>query len=92
MKKFMSILAFLGLCFVAFALLLARVLDAVGVHANVTSAMLTIGQCLAYIVTMVYAFNFVKGKRSPWWWVAYWVSVVVILLLVILQITVPFKG
>lgn len=89
MKKFMSILAFLGLCFVAFALLLARILGAIGVSASVTNAMLSVGECLAYIVTMVYAFNFVKGKRSPWWWVAYWVSVVVILLLVILQFTIP---
>lgn len=86
MKKFMSILAFAGLCMVAFALLLAKLLGVFGVTASVTSAIRTVGECLAYIVTMVYAFNFVKGKRSPWWWVAYWVSVVVVVLLVILNI------
>ena len=85
MKKFMSMLAFLGLCLVAFALLLAKLLGVFGVHANVTDAIQSVGECLAYIVTMVYAFNFVKGKRSPWWWVAYWVSVVVVVLLVILR-------
>ena len=86
MKKFLSILAFVGLICVAGALLLAQLLSWIGVTATVTTVFLTIGQIFAYIVTMVYAFHFVRGKRRPIWWVLYWVSVVVILLLVILQI------
>lgn len=91
MKKFMSMLAFLGLCMVAFALLLARLLSLVGVQASALVVIQKVGEILAYIVTMVYAFNFVKGKRSPWWWVAYWVSVVVVVLLVVLQFTNPMQ-
>ena len=86
MKKFMSMLAFVAMFMVAFALLLAKLLGVFGVSANITGAILKVGECLAYIVTMVYAFNYVKGKRSPWWWVAYWVSVVVIVLIFILNV------
>ena len=85
MKKFMNMLAFIGICLVAFALLLSTLLDVFGVTAGVVSAIQTVGECMAYIVTMVYAFYFVKTKRSPWWWVAYCVSVVVVVLLVILR-------
>ena len=86
MKKFMNMLAFIGLCLVAGALLLAKLLSVFGVSANAISAIHTVGECMAYIVTMVYAFNYVRGKRSPWWWVAYWVSVVVIVLIFILNV------
>lgn len=84
MKKFMSMLAFIGLCCVAGALLVAKLLSVIGVSASITNVFLSIGEIIAYIITMVYAFNFVRGKRSPWWWVAYWVSVVVVILLVVL--------
>ena len=86
MKKFMTMLAFIGLCLVAFALLLAKLLGAVfGVSPSAVSAIRTVGECIAYIVTMVYAYNFVRAKRNAWWWVAYCVSVVVVVLLIILR-------
>ena len=84
MKKFMNMLAFVGIVCVAFALLLAKLLGVFGVSAQIVSVIAKIGQCMAYIVTMVYAFQFVRGKRNVWWWVAYWVSVVVVVLMVIL--------
>ena len=84
MKKFMNMLAFVGIVCVAFALLLAKLLGVFGVSAQVVDIIAKIGQCMACIVTMVYAFQFVRGKRNVWWWVAYWVSVVVIVLMVIL--------
>ena len=85
MKKFMTMLAFIGLCMIAGALLIAKLLGVFGVQANITNVIQTVGECMAYIVTMVYAFKFVQGKRSPWWWVAYFVSVVVVVLLIILR-------
>lgn len=85
MKKFMNMIAFIGLCMIAFALLLAKLLGVFGVSAGVVNAIQTVGECMAYVVTMVYAFYFVRGKRNVWWWVAYWVSVVVVLLLVVLR-------
>ena len=86
MKKFMNMLAFIGLCLVAGSLLLAKLLAVFGVSANAISAIHTVGECMAYIVTMVYAFYFVKSKRNMWWWIAYIVAVVAVLTLVILNI------
>ena len=85
MKKFMNMLAFIGLCLVAFALLLAKLLAVFDVSASAVSAIQMVGECIAYIVTMVYAFYFVKNKRKVWWWVAYCVSAVVVVLLIILR-------
>ncbi len=85
MKRFMNMLAFIGLCLVAFALLLAKLLGVFGVSASAVNAIQLVGECIAYIVTMVYAFYFVKNKRNVWWWVAYCVSAVVVVLLVILR-------
>lgn len=85
MKKFMNMLAFIGLCLVAFALLLAKLLGVFGVSASAVSAIQMVGECIAYVVTMVYAFYYVRSKRNAWWWVAYCVSVVVVLLLIILR-------
>ena len=85
MKKFMNMLAFVGLVLVAFALLLSVLLNAFKLSSDVVGIIERVGACMAYIVTMVYAFYFVKGKRNVWWWVAYWVSVVVVVLLVVLR-------
>lgn len=85
MKRFMNMLAFIGLCLVAFALLLAKLLGVFGVSAGAVSAIQMVGECIAYIVTMVYAFYYIRHKRNAWWWVAYCVSAVVVVLLIILR-------
>lgn len=85
MKRFMNMLAFIGLALIAVALIVAKILGAVGVTASVVSAVRTVGECIAYIVTAVYAFYFVKNKRNAWWWVVYCVSIVVVVLLLILK-------
>ena len=86
MKKFMNMIAYIGLVCVAAALLLAKILGWLKAGASVVSALATIGQCFAYIVTMVYAFHYVRGKRNVWWWVTYWVAVVVVVAMVILTL------
>ncbi len=85
MKKFMNMLAFIGIVVVAVALLIAKILALVNVSAGAVTALQMVGECIAYIVTMVYAFYFVKNKRNVWWWVAYVAAVVVVVLLVILR-------
>ena len=85
MKKFMNMLAFIGIVVVAVALLFAKILALVNVSAGAVTALQMVGECIAYIVTMVYAFYFVKNKRNVWWWVAYVAAVVVVVLLVILR-------
>ncbi len=85
MKRFMNMLAFIGLCLVAFALLLSKILGLFNVNPSAVSAIQMVGECIAYIVTLVYAFYYIKNKRNVWWWVAYCVSAVVVVLLVILR-------
>ena len=85
MKKFMNMLAFIGIVVVAVALLIAKILALVDVSAGAVTALQMVGECIAYIVTMVYAFYFVKNKRNVWWWVAYVAAAVVVVLLVILR-------
>lgn len=85
MKKFMNMLAFIGIVVVAIALLIAKILALVNVNASAVTALQMVGECIAYIVTMVYAFYFVKNKRNVWWWVAYVAAVVVVVLLIILR-------
>ncbi len=86
MKKFMNMLAYIGLVCVAAALLLAKILGWLKAGASVVGALMTVGQCFAYIVTMVYAFQYVRSKRNIGWWITYWVAVVVVVLMVILSI------
>ncbi len=85
MKKFMNMLAFIGIVVVAIALLISKILALVDVSASAVTALQMVGECIAYIVTMVYAFYFVKNKRNVWWWVAYVAAVVVVVLLIILR-------
>ena len=85
MKKFMNMLAFIGLCLVAFSLLLSKLLGVFGVSATAVVAIQMVGECIAYLVTMVYAFYYIKNKRNAWWWVAYCVAAVVVVLLIILR-------
>ncbi len=85
MKKFMNMLAFIGIVVVAIALLIAKILALVDVSAGAVTALQMVGECIAYIVTMVYAFYYVKNKRNVWWWVAYVAAVVVVVLLIILR-------
>ena len=86
MKKFMNMLAYIGLVCVAFALLLAKILGWLKAGGSVAGAFASVGQCIAYIVTMVYAFQFVRSKRNIWWWVTYWVAVALVVLMVILSL------
>ena len=86
MKKFMNMLAFVGLVCVAAALLLAKILGWLKAGASVVGALMTVGQCIAYIVTMVYAFQYVRSKRNIGWKIAYLVAALVVILMVILSI------
>ncbi len=85
----MNMLAFCGLILIAVALFISQLLAWIGVNGagGVITAIRMVGECIAYIVTMVYAFYFVKNKRNVWWWVTYVAAVVIVVLLLILSIT-----
>ena len=84
MKRVVNMLAFLGLALIAFALLLSRVLGWIGVSVNVLYWFQRVGECLAYVVTAIYAFVYVRTKRNMWWWIAYAVALTVIVLMLVL--------
>ena len=84
-KRFMKLTAYVACIAIAFALVLGKVLSLIGVNAAVVGAIKLVGECLAYIVTMVTAFGFVQNKRKPVWAILYAIAVTVIIVMVILN-------
>lgn len=85
MKRVVNMFAFVGLTFIAFALLLTQVLNWVGVSMDVLNWFQRVGECIAYVVTAIYAFVYVRTKRNVWWWVAYAVALTVIVVMFVLR-------
>ena len=79
-NKVFDFIAFIGLCIVAVVLVLQNILKANG---DVVSALRLIGECIAYFVTAVSAFFYVRSKRNVWWYVAYAVALVLIIIFII---------
>ena len=79
-NKVFDFIAFVGLCLVAVVLVLQNILKANG---DVVNALRLIGSCIAYLVTAVSAFFYVRSKRNVWWYVAYAVAVVLIIVFII---------
>lgn len=84
-KRFMSLVAFLATVLIAVALVLQVVLQAVGVEAQVISAMRLIGEIIAYVLVMLTAFMWVRTKKGVVWIVLYAVCVTAIITLLILR-------
>ena len=80
-NKVFNFIAFIGLCLVAVVLVLQNILKANG---EVVNALRLVGECIAYLVTAVSAFFYVKSKRNVWWYVAYAVALVLIIIFVII--------
>lgn len=80
-NKVFEFIAFIGLACIAVVLVLQNILKANG---NVVSALRLVGECIAYFVTAVSAFFYVRSKRNVWWYVAYTIAVVLIIVFVIL--------
>lgn len=84
-KRVLNCIAFIGLVFIAFALLLGKVLNWFGVQASITSTIQSVGEWCAYVVTAIYAGMFIRGKRKAWWWIVYFVALTLVVVLVILK-------
>ena len=82
-KKVINMLAFIGLFLVAVALIVAQILSWIGVTASILNTIRFVGECIAYLVTAIYAFFYVRTKRNFWWWIAYTAAVVIIIVLLI---------
>lgn len=80
--KIINCIAFFGFAIIAFVLMLQN-FQFSGV---IVEALRVIGESIAYIVTAISAFFYVRSKRNVWWYVAYAVAVVLVAVFMILRI------
>ena len=78
-SKIFNFIAFIGLCCIALVLIFQKIFNSNG---DIVRAFSLIGQCIAYFVTSVSAFFYVRSKRNVWWYVAYTVAVVLIIVFI----------
>ena len=83
-KSFVSFLSYIAIAFIAIALILGKILDAVGLSSTVVNSLDLIAQVIAYAITAVYAFAYAKSRKSMGWMVAYIIFVVAIIIFLVL--------
>ena len=83
-KGFVNFMAYLAVAFIAVALILGKILGAVGLSSTVVGALNLIAQIIAYAITAVYAFAYAKSRKSIGWMVAYIIFVVAIIIFLVL--------
>ena len=83
-KSFVSFLSYIAVAFIAIALILGKILSAVGLSSTVVGALNLIAQIIAYAITAVYAFAYAKSRKSIGWMVAYIIFVVAIIIFLVL--------
>ena len=83
-KSFVSFLSYIAIAFIAVALILGKILSAVGLSSSVVGALDLIAQIIAYTITAVYAFAYAKSRKSIGWMIAYIIFVVAIIIFLVL--------
>ena len=83
-KSLVSFLSYIAIAFIAVALILGKILSAVGLSSSIVGALNLIAQAIAYTITAVYAFAYAKSKNSAGWMIAYVVFVIAIVVFLIL--------
>ena len=83
-KSIVSFLSYIAIAFIAVALILGKILGAVGLSSTVVGALNIIAQVIAYAITAVYAFAYAKSRKSIGWMVAYIIFVVAIIIFLVL--------
>ncbi|MBO5394940.1 MAG: hypothetical protein J6A28_03445 [Clostridia bacterium] len=81
--KWLPLFAFIGIGCIAIALLLTLVLEG---NKDVADAFRRVGECIAYIISILLAFYWVNSHKHVAWIVCYVVFVVTIVVLFILTI------
>ena len=76
MKKFLNAMAFVVLVISGIALVVSLVLGKLSVAQNFANILRQIAYCLAFIVTAVVAYSYVRTKRSTAWLVIYIICVI----------------
>ena len=81
-SKVIDCIAFIGLCLVAIVLVLQKIFSGDG---SFISALRTIGESIAYTITAISAFFYVRTKRNVWWYIGYTVALVLVVVFVIIR-------
>lgn len=79
--KIVNFIAFVGLSCVAVVLILQSIISG----GELLAALRIIGESIAYLITAISAFFYVKTKRNVWWYVAYTVFVVLIVVFMVIR-------
>ena len=79
--KVVNFIAFIGLAMVAIVLVLQKI-----VQGEIIGALRTVGEAIAYFVTAISAFFYVKSKRNVWWYVAYAVAVILVVIFMVIRV------
>jgi len=83
-KKFVNMLAFIGIVAIAVVLLLRLVFEQVfSGSPEFVNALGLIAECIAYVVTAIYAFYFINAKHSLVYTIMYVISLILIVVLMI---------
>lgn len=82
-EKVLQFIAYIGTALIAIALMLVTIFKGNG---TVSKACSQVGQAIAYIITMIVAGSWVRGKKHIAWLICYVVFVVAIVVLYILGI------
>ena len=80
--KIVNFIAFVGLSCVAVVL----ILQSIFAEGAFLSALRVIGESIAYFVTAVSAFFYVRTKRNVWWYVAYTVFVALVVIFMVIRV------
>ncbi|MBQ8908950.1 MAG: hypothetical protein IJY90_01475 [Clostridia bacterium] len=80
--KWLSLMAYIGIGCIAVSLLLTLVLAN---NSSLSQAFRRIGECIAYIISIIVAFNWVRTHKHVAWIVCYVIFVVTIVVLFILD-------
>ena len=74
-----NMLGFIGIMFIAIALVLAKIFGG----GQLTSALITIANVIAYLITSIAAYYFARSRNNIWYFVAFLVAVILIVIFMI---------
>ena len=83
-KSFVNFMAYIAVAFIAVALILGKILSAVGLSSTVIGALNLIAQIIAYAITAVFAFYYAKSRKHIGWMIAYIIFVIAIIIFLVL--------
>lgn len=77
----LNMIGFVGIMLVAIALIFAKIFGG----GTLTSAMNIIAETIAYLITAIVAYYYVRSKRNVWYFIAFAVAVILIIIFMILR-------